>query len=160
MINHISSSWKLVISIFICQVIGISSGLLSQNDNSTWFETLNKPSWNPPGYLFAPVWTFLYLLMGISLWLVWKSNASQPQKLKSVIIFAIQLFLNFCWSILFFRFHSPELALVDILLLITTIILTMFTFSTISRLASWLLVPYISWVCFAAMLNYTIYFLN
>ena len=82
-----------------------------------WFETLNKPSWNPPAYLFAPVWTRLYLLMGISLWLIWKSNTPAPQKINLIILFSLQLFLNFWWSIIFFKFHSPALALLNIILM-------------------------------------------
>ena len=125
-----------------------------------WFETLNKPSWNPPAYLFAPVWTLLYLLMGISLWLIWKSNTPAPQKINLIILFSLQLFLNFWRSIIFFKFHSPALALLNIILMLILILLTIINFSKISKPAARLLVPYIAWVSFATILNYTICILN
>jgi len=155
-----SSFWKLVFSILICESTGIVSSLISQAAMNSWFAALAKPSWNPPSYLFAPVWTSLYLLMAIALWLVWKSSAPHLQKKRALSLFAIQLFLNFWWSIIFFKFHSPLFAFVDIVLMNIFIILTIFNFATISRLAAWLLVPYISWVFFASLLNYTIWRLN
>ena len=158
--NELSSQWKFIIAVFICQAVGIVSGLLTQNEMTTWFSSLNKPSWNPPAYLFGPVWTTLYLLMGISLWLVWKSNAPETQKLRAELTFALQLFLNFMWSILFFNIHSPALAFVDIVLMIVAILMTIGRFARISRLAAWLLVPYLMWVCFATVLNYRIWAMN
>ena len=152
--------WKLVIAILLCEFTGILSAFVSQTSNNEWFLSLNKPSWNPPSYLFAPVWTFLYLLMGISLWLVWKSKVPEHKKKQACLVFAVQLFLNFWWSILFFRFHSPGIAFIDIVLMIVMILATIFAFARISRAAAWLLVPYISWVCFAAILNYTIWSMN
>ena len=159
-INELSSTWKFIIAVVICQAVGIASGLLTQNEMSTWFSTLNKPSWNPPAYLFAPVWTTLYFLMGVSLWLVWKCNAPETQKLRAELTFALQLFLNFMWSILFFKCHSPLLALFDIFLMIIVILMTIGRFARISRLAAWLLVPYLMWVCFATVLNYRIWAMN
>ena len=158
--NTIKPVWKLVITILLCEFTGIISAFISQTSNNQWFLSLDKPSWNPPAYLFAPVWTFLYLLMGISLWLVWNSKAPERKKTRACLIFAAQLFLNFWWSILFFRFHSPGLAFIDIILMIVMIVVTIFVFARISRAAAWLLVPYISWVCFAAILNYTIWSMN
>ena len=158
--NELSPTWKIVIAVLICQAVGIVSGSLTQNEMSTWFNTLQKPSWNPPGYLFGPVWTTLYLLMGISLGLIWKSDTPEPQKLRAELTFAVQLFLNFCWSILFFKMHSPLLAFVDIALMIITILMTIGRFARISRVAAWLLVPYLAWVCFATVLNYTIWSMN
>lgn len=160
-LNHsISSVWKLVVSIVICEAVGIVSALLSQPGTNTWFDNLNKPSWNPPAYLFGPVWTLLYLLMGVSLWLIWKSEAPSQQKRSAIMIFSFQLFLNFWWSILFFKLHSPLMALVDIVLMVIAILFTIFRFASISCSAAWLLVPYISWVCFATLLNYTIWAMN
>ena len=158
--NTITPVWKLVIAILLCEFTGILSAFVSQTSNNEWFLSLNKPSWNPPSYLFAPVWTFLYLLMGISLWLVWKSKVPEHKKKQACLVFAVQLFLNFWWSILFFRFHSPGIAFIDIVLMIVMILATIFAFARISRAAAWLLVPYISWVCFAAILNYTIWSMN
>lgn len=156
----ISLIWKLIISILICETTGITSGLIANTGMNAWFDALNKPSWNPPAFLFAPVWTFLYLLMGISLWLIWKSAAPVPQKSNAIILFSLQLFLNFWWSIIFFKFHSPAVALVDIILMLILILLTIISFSKLSKPAAWLLVPYIVWVSFATILNYTIWVLN
>jgi translocator protein len=154
------SAWKLITAILICEAVGISSGLLSREGLDTWFDTLIKPTWNPPAYLFGPVWTTLYLLMGISLWLVWKADTSVNKKRNAMAVFALQLFLNFWWSLLFFKFHNPGLAFLDIILMVVTILLTIYYFSGISKLAAWLLIPYIAWVIFAAVLNYTIWKLN
>jgi len=156
----ISPTWKFIIAILLCESIGIISGLLASANNNVWFDNLNKPTWNPPAYLFGPVWTTLYLLMGISLSLVWKNKATELNKRNAYLLFATQLFLNFWWSIFFFHFHSPEWALVDIVLMVITIILTIFSFSSFSKTASWLLVPYISWVSFATILNFSIWYFN
>ena len=158
--NTLSPQWKLFICIIICQSVGIISGLIAATNNNLWFAALEKPSWNPPGYLFGPVWTFLYLLMSVSLWIVWKSNFKEKLKEQAALIFALQLFLNFWWSILFFKFQSPIFAFVDIIFMIILIMISITRFSKFSKLAAWLLVPYISWVCFAALLNYKIMILN
>lgn len=156
----ISNNWKLGICILICQITGIVSGLLTTTQNNVWYNTIVKPSWNPPGYLFGPVWTILYVFMAISLWMVWKNDANESMKQEAMLFFAAQLFLNFWWTILFFKFHSPLWAFVDIILMIVLIFITIFRFSEISKTAAWLLVPYISWVCFAAILNYNLWKLN
>lgn len=158
--KNISNTWKLIIAILICEATGFLSGLIGSAYKNQWFEKLNKPWWNPPGYIFGPVWTCLYLLMGISLWLVWKSNKKDIVKQSALRYFGSQLFLNFWWSIIFFRFQSPGGALVDILLLFILIFITIFQFATISKLAAWLLVPYISWVSFASCLNFAIWWMN
>lgn len=156
----LSPFWKFVIAVVICEATGIASGLLSRSDMSTWYTTLEKPSWNPPSWVFGPVWTVLYLLMGISLWLIWKSNALESVKKRAMWTFAAQLFLNFWWSILFFNLHSPELAFFDIVAMLILIAITIFLFARISRLAAYLLFPYIAWVGFATILNYTIMIMN
>lgn len=158
--NKLSATWKFIIAIVLCESVGIISGLLASANNNLWFDTLNKPTWNPPAYLFGPVWTTLYLLMGISLGLIWNSKATEESKRNAYFLFAIQLFLNFWWSIFFFNFHSPALALLDIILMVITIILTILSFSAFSKIASWLLVPYIAWVSFATILNFSIWNLN
>ena len=158
--QKLSSTWKFIIAIILCEGVGISSGLLASANNNLWFDTLSKPTWNPPAYLFAPVWTTLYLLMGISLALVWKNKANELIKRNAYFLFALQLFLNFWWSILFFHFHSTALSLVDIILMVVTIILTIINFSYFSKPSAWLLVPYIAWVSFASILNFTIWNLN
>lgn len=160
MTYKLSSTWKFILAILLCEGVGITSGFLASANDNLWFDTLNKPTWNPPGYLFGPVWTTLYLLMGIALGIIWNNKSTERNKRQAYSLFAIQLFLNFWWSILFFHFQSPALAFVDILLLLIVIILTLFSFSAFSKLASWLLVPYLAWVSFAAILNFYIWNLN
>ena len=159
-INRLSSFWKFIIAIFICEGVGILSAFFSQTFNNVWFDTLIKPSWNPPAYLFGPVWTLLYFLMAVALWIVWKSDTSQPKRNIATSAFIIQLLLNFWWSIFFFRFHSPLFALLDIVALLIAIVFMISNFSKISKLAAWLLVPYLLWVSFATILNANIWILN
>jgi translocator protein len=156
----INSFWRLIIAIFICEFIGIGSALISNSGNNVWFDSVNKPKWNPPAYLFAPVWTILYLLMGISLWLIWNKEVPYFKKQNAIGLFFLQLFFNFCWSILFFKYHFMGLALLDILIMIITISATIFVFSTIDKKASWILTPYILWVSFATLLNFTFWVMN
>lgn len=151
---------KLVIAVLICEVTGFVSGWLSNSGRDPWFDTIRKPEWNPPGWIFGPVWTTLYLLMGIALYIIWNSNAPKTQKQNALWLFAIQLFLNFWWSMIFFRFHLLGWALVEIIMLWISILLTILAFSKISKTAAWLLVPYIAWVSFATLLTYTIWSLN
>ncbi len=151
---------KLAIAIIICELVGIVSALFSKVVGNVWFASIVKPSWNPPGYLFGPVWTTLYLLMGISIWIIWISNNNQLQKQKAFSIFIVQLLFNFCWSIIFFRYHQIDVALFDIVILLISIIITMVSFYKINKLAAWLLLPYLLWVSFASFLNYTIWSLN
>ncbi|HKC69191.1 MAG TPA: TspO/MBR family protein [Bacteroidia bacterium] len=158
--KNISSGWKLLISILVCEAVGFISGLLSIAEIRTWFSTLNVPEWNPPSYLFGPVWTFLYFTLGVSFWLLWKKDIPSQTKSKAQLLFLIQLFSNFLWSILFFTFHSPFLALVDIALMIVITLFIILYFMRISQAAALLLIPYISWISFAAVLNYNIWYLN
>ena len=151
---------KLLAAVLVCELVGIVSGLLANASGNDWFNSLQKPSWNPPAYLFGPVWTFLYLLMGISFWLVWISEADKIAKRAAMLAFVVQLVPNFFWSILFFGFQSPLLGFVDIILMVYTISITIYHFTGISKTASWLMVPYLLWVCFATVLNFTILILN
>ncbi|WP_227990904.1 TspO/MBR family protein [Flavisolibacter ginsenosidimutans] len=138
--------------------VGGIAALFTQAGIDRWFTTIQKPAWQPPNWLFAPVWTVLYILMGIALYLVWKQNA--PGKRGAIILWSLQLVLNFLWSFIFFSQHRIALALVDIVVLWLLILLTIFSFAKFSKTAAWLLVPYISWVSFAATLNFAIYQLN
>lgn len=151
---------KVLFGIVLCQFIGISSAFISgSGKNNTWFKMLQKPSWNPPSYVIGPVWTLLYILMGIALGIVLQAPPS-TMKTNAIWVFALQLALNFVWSILFFKFHSVSLAFADILLLTCSIVVSIWLFGTLSQKAAWLLVPYISWVSFATVLNYAIWQLN
>lgn len=151
---------KLIIAIAIPLIIGLSGGAFTAAEIPNWYAKLNKPTWQPPNWLFGPVWTTLYVLMGIALYLVWKSGAVQSTKQMAFILFAIQLMLNFFWSIIFFNQHQIGWAMAEIIALWVFILLTIFSFSKINNTAAWLLVPYISWVSFASILNYTIWKLN
>jgi benzodiazapine receptor len=158
--NNIPPLPKFLIALLVCEGAGILSGLLSQPGMDIWFINLHKPSWNPPYYIFGPVWAFLYLLMGTSWWMMAKTDVPVPQKAKAERIFLVQLFLNFWWSILFFRFRSPLFAFIDIILMVLVIIITMIRFYYISVGSVWLLLPYLLWVSFATVLNYTILDMN
>jgi translocator protein len=152
--------FKLLISISIPLVVGALSGYLTSSAINGWYATLTKPSFNPPNYLFGPVWTTLYTMMGIAYFLVWNSKPVSESKNNAYLFYWVQLFLNFMWSICFFYFQNPALALVVIVLMLITIAGTMFTFKKFSAIAAWLLVPYICWVAFATALNFELWRLN
>lgn len=151
-------SIKIIISILIPLIIGGVSGAITASEIPTWYLTLNKPSFNPPNYLFGPVWTTLYILMGISWHLV--SKATPDRKTKLVVIYILQLILNFLWSIIFFGFHAPFMALIEISLLWATILIMIITFYKENKVAGLLQVPYLLWVSFATTLNFAIWQLN
>lgn len=157
---RINNFFKLVIAIAVSEAAGIigSTALTTGGSSNTWYAGLVKPVLNPPAWVFGPVWTALYLLMGISLWLVWKSN-SKDRKM-AISLFVAQLALNAIWSPIFFGTHSVGNALAIIVLLWAAIILTILIFKKISKPAAWLLVPYLLWVSFATYLNYAIWALN
>jgi translocator protein len=150
--------FKFAAFIAVCQFAGIIGSIFTISTLSTWYPTLIKPNFSPPSWLFAPVWVLLYFLMGISLYLIWQNKSKDNS--KSLILFGIQLILNVFWSFLFFVLRSPLYGLIDILFLLAAIVLTiMFSFK-ISSYASILLIPYLAWVSFAALLNYSIMLLN
>lgn len=151
---------KLAVSIVICQLAGIIGSFFTTPSIPTWYAALKKPPFTPPNWLFAPVWTTLFLLMGISLFLVWRKSGSVPRVRTALVIFAAQLALNVLWSILFFGLRSPLAGFVEILVLWIAILLTVLSFYKISPLAGVLLIPYILWVSFAAFLNYHLWRLN
>jgi translocator protein len=151
---------KLIIALAIPLIIGLAGGAFTSAEIPNWYAKLNKPSWQPPNWLFGPVWTTLYILMGVALFLIWKSGARQTLKQSAIILFAIQLTLNFFWSLIFFNQHQIGWALAEIIVLWIFILLTIFSFGKINKAAAWLLVPYISWVSFATILNYNIWKLN
>lgn len=147
-----------IICPLVCLVLGFLSGVQTADSISTWYAQLNKPSWNPPNWLFGPVWSILYILMGVSLAMV--LNSTSTHKTKAVIVFSVQLILNLAWSYIFFVQKNMGGALIEILLLLIFIILTIVSFYPIRKTASYLLLPYLCWVAFASFLNYTIYSLN
>jgi translocator protein len=151
---------KLFISILICFTAAGLGTLFTISAIPTWYATLNKPSFSPPNYLFGPVWTILYLLMGISLYLVWKKGFKNKKIKDAIYLFGIQLFLNAIWSPVFFGVHSLLLALVIIVAMWFYIIKTIKAFAKIDKTASYLLYPYLAWVSFASILNFSVWFLN
>ena len=150
---------KLIICIIIPLAVGAISGYATVSGISTWYATLNKPSFNPPNYLFGPVWTTLYVLMGISLYMAVRATANNDRK-RAIALFAVQLALNFTWSFLFFTFHQTGLALINIGLLWLSIAGMIWAFYKANRTAALLQIPYIMWVTFASVLNAAIWVLN
>ena len=151
--------WQLAGWIVLSTAVGGISGLLTRPSISGWYRTLRKPSFNPPNWIFAPVWTALYILMGISARLVWEQPASQPRT-YGLVWFLIQLGLNFLWSLIFFRWCAIAGALGEISVLWLAILATMVLFWEVRPLAGWLMVPYLAWVSFATILNLAIFRLN
>jgi benzodiazapine receptor len=158
--SKINNILKLVTSVIICLLAGFIGSVFTSPSIPAWYATLTKPSFNPPDWVFAPVWTILFVLMGISAYLVWNKGLQNKDVKISLFIFGIQLVLNALWSFLFFGLHSPFYAFVEIILLWAAIALTILNFFKISRRAGLLLLPYILWVSFAALLNFTIWRLN
>lgn len=148
----------LILAILICEGAGILGSIFTVSSIPTWYATLVKPSFSPPNWIFGPVWTILYVLMGISLYLVWVSKTKSKQ--YAVRLFFIQLVLNAIWSIIFFGLKSPGLAFLEIIALWITIVLTIKAFRKISTPASYLLYPYVAWASFASILNFSIWILN
>jgi benzodiazapine receptor len=148
----------LLSSILLCLSAGFLGSIFTAPSIPTWYAALNKPAFNPPSWIFAPVWTFLYILMGISLYLI-LVNKKKNKKL-AIKLFLAQLILNSLWSILFFGAHSLYLAFLEIILLWLTIFATIYEFRKIEPNAAWLLIPYLIWVTFASYLNFTIWQLN
>ncbi|AGA77767.1 tryptophan-rich sensory protein [Echinicola vietnamensis DSM 17526] len=144
---------------FGVMVIGSLAGIANAGNITTWYATLEKPPFNPPNSLFGPVWTVLYALMGVGIYLVWKSPDS-PQRKKAIQVFIVQLVLNFCWSFIFFYFHLIGWAAIEIVLLLGMIIWMILIFRRVDKLAAYLQLPYLLWVSFATLLNVSIWWLN
>lgn len=151
--------FKFIISLAIPLAVGAIAGAFTSSSVQGWFTTINKPSFNPPNWIFAPVWTTLYVLMGIAFFLIWKSNDG-IHKRTAIIFYSVQLLLNFLWSFIFFYAQQPGWAVVDIIALWLMILMTIIFFAKISKPAAWLLLPYICWVSFATALNFAIWKLN
>ncbi len=174
---------KLFTSIIICELAGVAGSVFTVSEIGSWYKGLNKPFFNPPNWIFGPAWTTLFVLMGISLYLVWSRNfeiknklnieskkspnklslkffVGSWQKANIIIIFVLQLILNILWSVIFFGWHNPGLAFFELLALWFAIMFTIINFYRVSKAAAILLVPYILWVSFAGVLNYSIWMLN
>ena len=152
---------KTLIFIVTCLGVGYFSGIVTRSSVTTWFPTLVKPSFNPPDWVFAPVWSFLYIIMGIAAGLVWSRIDFEREAVrKALLFFVIQLALNAGWSLIFFGLKNPFLALVEIVLLWLIIYETYTLFVKIDKIAGYLFIPYLLWVSFATVLNASIWWLN
>ena len=151
---------KLIASILIVFLGGALGSLATSTELTTWYSALSKPAWNPPNWLFGPVWSTLYVLMGIALFLVWREGLDRRDVRYAILIFAVQLALNITWSLVFFGLHSILGGLVVIFILWLAIWANIVAFYVISKPAGLILIPYLIWVSIASYLNYTIYLLN
>jgi translocator protein len=175
--------FKLIISIIMCEMAGVVGSVFTMPQIEGWYANINKPSFTPPGSLIGVVWTILFFLMGVSLYLVWEKKwkpivSNQDRKIKywnkfteklwkgtwreenTFLIFVLQLVLNILWSVLFFGLQSPGMAFFEILMLWWAILYTIANFYRISKPAAYLLIPYIAWVSFAGFLNFTVWMMN
>jgi len=150
---------KLVASVILCQIAGFLGSLFTTPAIPTWYATLRKPFFTPPNWIFSPVWVSVFILMGISLFFVWRRQG-HPQFKKALIFFFVQLILNALWSLAFFGLRLPLLGFMDIILLWIAILLTIQTFLKVSKFAGVLLIPYLLWVSFAALLNFSLWIQN
>lgn len=144
-----------------CLLVGYLSGMVTRDSITTWYPTLVKPSFNPPNWLFAPVWTILYIMMGVAGGMIWNRLEQDTENVKKAFtFFIIQLALNAAWSVIFFYFHNPFLALIEVILFWLLIFETYNQFKKIDKTAGLLLIPYLAWVSFATVLNASIWWLN
>jgi len=155
----LNNTLKLLISLVLCQIAGLLGSLFTTPAIPTWYKTLNKPFFTPPNWVFGPVWISLFILMGISLFLVWK-KPDYPRFKPALLFFSVQFILNVLWSAAFFGLQSPLLGLIDIILLWIAILLTILNFFKVSKVAGMLLMPYLLWVSFATLLNFSLWILN
>lgn len=149
----------LVIAIAVCLLVGASGSIVTATSVRDWYPQIAKPAWTPPDALFGPVWTALYILMGVAAWLVWRDGHGLDRR-RALLVFAIQLVLNSLWSYLFFGMKSPGWAAIEIVVLWIAIVATIVVFGKIRRLAAVLLLPYLLWVSYATALNIAIWSLN
>ncbi|MBN1604220.1 MAG: tryptophan-rich sensory protein [Chitinispirillaceae bacterium] len=147
-----------LLSIILCEIVGLSGGAITSTSVSTWYRKLRKPSFNPPSWIFGPVWTTLYAIMGIAAASIAQNREKDTTSANA--LFGTQLLLNFLWTVLFFGLRSPFAAFVEITVLHIAILLTISTYWRLSKKAAFLMIPYILWVSFASLLNYKVWRLN
>ena len=151
---------KFVAAIFLPQLFGLIGSAFTRPAIILWYGDIVKSPLNPPNWVFAPVWTILYLLMGVAAFLIWRKGWGKKEVRLAMGLFFIQLALNLLWSVLFFGLQSPGMAFLEIIFLWLAILLTIILFHGLNKTASWLLIPYILWVSFAAYLNLSVWLLN
>ncbi len=151
----------LVIAVLLPILGGGIVGFITSQEVSTWYLTLQKPAWNPPNWIFGPVWTILYGVIGLASWLIWRKREGQEKQARRALSwYGLQLGLNFLWSVIFFGLRRPDLALLEIVILWGAIVVTLLKFVRLDRLAAALMIPYLLWVTFATALNGAIWWLN
>lgn len=152
---------RIILCVIICLAVGYLSSIVTQSSIKTWYPTIAKPSFNPPNWVFAPVWTLLYIMMGIAAGMVWNKLETKKELVKKALsFFIIQLLLNALWSYLFFGLKNILLASIEIVLLWLIIYETYYIFKQVDKKASYLLIPYLAWVSFATILTGSIFWLN
>ena len=152
---------RIAIVVVICLVVGYVSGMVTRAAITTWYPTLIKPVFNPPNWIFAPVWTLLYIFMGIAAGLIWNEIENKPKEVKIALqYFIFQLGLNALWSYLFFGLQNLLLASIEVILLLLVLIECYKLFKPIHPTAAKLFIPYIAWVSFASLLTLSIFYLN
>lgn len=149
---------KILISTILCLSLGILSGFNTSDSITGWYPFIIKPSWNPPNWIFGPIWTVLYIGMGVAVALIWHSRHDQKQ--KAILFFIIQFVFNLCWSFIFFNLHQIGWALIEIVAMFFLILITTIRFYNINKHAAYLMIPYLLWVSFATVLNASIWYLN
>jgi tryptophan-rich sensory protein len=155
-----TNTLKLVVSIVSTEAAGLIGSIFTSSSIPTWYKTLNKPSFNPPNWLFGPVWTTLYLMMGVAFYRIWKKGLDVPGVKFAMILFGVHLAFNILWSVLFFGLKNPALAFAEIIVLWLMIVACIYKFYQLDRTAAYLLVPYLLWVSFASLLNFSLWRLN
>ena len=159
--KHLPIKWGALIGwIVLCEAAGIIGSLFTVSSIPTWYASLVKPSFSPPNWLFGPVWTILYTLMGIAAYRIWRLGMSKKTVRSALFLFLFHLVLNAIWSIIFFGGQNIPLGFVDIAALWVTIIVLIFRFCTLDQISAYLLLPYLAWVSFATVLNYNLWLLN
>jgi tryptophan-rich sensory protein len=157
------TGWRAIAAlagfVAVCLAVGAIGGLSTASSVGTWYQTLAKPSFNPPDWVFAPVWTILYVTMGVAAWRVWRQLGFLAGRVP-LRLFGAQLLLNLLWTFLFFGLRHPAAAFFEILLLIAAIVATIVAFRRVDKWAELMMVPYLMWVLFAAVLNGAIWYLN
>ena len=154
------SGWGALAFVLVCQMAGLIGALTTGTGDSSWYQELEKPAFQPPGWVFGPTWTLLYTLMGVAAWRVWRRGASTPGVRRGLVLFALQLLLNAVWSPVFFGAHRVDLALVILVALTLLVLATSLVFRRVDRPAFLLMLPYLGWVVFATVLNASILHLN
>lgn len=151
---------KLIVSVLICQLAGFAGSFFTRTSVDSWYKMLDKPFFNPPSWVFAPVWIILYLVMGISAFLIWNKESENTKVKNALFVFLLQLIINISWSLVFFGMRNILLSVIVIVFLWLSIQWTILRFYKISKIAAFILIPYSCWVSFAAILNIAILYMN